>query len=122
MNVGNGRKIGRIRAFDNLKGYGFVRLLPKVEREEFINVGLILFSKSAKYLKAKFNIDESRLACYRHELDLDEIKSRSLRFHLRRQGRFGRHGLGRLALPIPMAHGTAQLIDTDFEATCRIKY
>ena len=33
--------------------YAILRLVPKVEREEFINVGVILFSKKENYLKVK---------------------------------------------------------------------
>ena len=31
--------------------YAVIRVLPRVEREEFINVGIILFSKRAKYIR-----------------------------------------------------------------------
>ena len=36
--------------------YAILRLVPKVEREEFINVGVILFSKKEDYLKVKYFI------------------------------------------------------------------
>ena len=36
----------------HLYEYAVIRLVPKVEREEFFNVGIILFSKRAKYIKA----------------------------------------------------------------------
>ncbi len=54
--------------------YAVVRLVPRVEREEFLNVGVILFCKQASFLRAAFELDEKRLACFSSELTLDEIK------------------------------------------------
>ena len=34
----------------HLYEYAVIRLVPKVEREEFFYVGIILFSKRAKYI------------------------------------------------------------------------
>ena len=42
----------------HLYEYAVIRLVPKVEREEFFNVGIILFSKRAKYIKALYKVDE----------------------------------------------------------------
>ncbi len=36
----------------HLYEYATIRFVPKVEREEFINVGIVLFSKRCKYLKS----------------------------------------------------------------------
>lgn len=41
---------------DKLYEYAVIRLVPKVEREEFFNIGLILFSKKEKYIRIAFNI------------------------------------------------------------------
>lgn len=57
----------------HLYEYAVIRLVPKVEREEFLNVGIILFSKQSKYLKALFEVDEKRLAIFCEELDKDEL-------------------------------------------------
>ena len=35
----------------NLYEYAVIRVVPRVEREEFLNVGVILFCKKAKYIK-----------------------------------------------------------------------
>ena len=42
----------------HLYEYAVIRLVPRVEREEFFNVGIILFSKRAKYIKALYKVDE----------------------------------------------------------------
>jgi hypothetical protein len=57
----------------HLYEYAVIRLVPKVEREEFLNVGIILFSKQAGFLKALFEVDEARLRVFCKELDRDEL-------------------------------------------------
>ena len=59
----------------HLYEYAVIRLVPKVEREEFLNVGIIVFSKQGKYLKALFQVDEERLRVFCKDLDKDEICS-----------------------------------------------
>ncbi len=41
--------------------YAVVRVVPYVEREEFINAGIILFCRPARYLGAKVELDHERL-------------------------------------------------------------
>lgn len=55
--------------------YAILRLVPKVERGEFINIGVILFSKKENYLKVKYFINSERVNAFCHELDLDFIDS-----------------------------------------------
>lgn len=40
----------------HLYEYAVIRLVPRVEREEFFNVGIILFSKRAKYILSLIHI------------------------------------------------------------------
>lgn len=53
--------------------YAVIRVVPRVEREEFINVGVILFSKKAKFLKALYHVDENKLRLFATELDCDTL-------------------------------------------------
>lgn len=53
--------------------YAFIRFVPKVEREEFLNVGVIVFCKSKKYLDVKYHIDEARLSAFSPDVDLVEL-------------------------------------------------
>ncbi len=53
--------------------YAVIRLVPKVEREEFLNIGIILFSKRKKYLGIKYNIDTTRLHAFSADIDTDMI-------------------------------------------------
>jgi len=54
--------------------YAVIRVLPKVEREEFINVGIILFSKKAKYIRMMYKLDAARLNTFSTELDIDLLE------------------------------------------------
>lgn len=54
--------------------YAVIRLVPKVEREEFLNVGVILFSKQAKYIKVLFKLDPERLKAFDCELEIEEVE------------------------------------------------
>jgi hypothetical protein len=47
----------RRHAFD----YAVVRIVPRVERGEFVNAGVILFCSSAAYLNARIELDHARL-------------------------------------------------------------
>jgi len=55
--------------------YAIIRLVPRVEREEFFNIGVILFSKRKKFLGVKFKVDVNKLNAFSCELDLDAINS-----------------------------------------------
>lgn len=57
----------------HLYEYAVIRVVPRVEREEFINVGLIMFSKREKYLKARYLVDIDKLRLFSSELDIDSL-------------------------------------------------
>jgi hypothetical protein len=42
--------------------YAVIRLVPRVEREEFVNAGVILFSLESRFLKAQVHFDSERLS------------------------------------------------------------
>lgn len=50
-----------------------IRLVPKVEREEFFNVGVILFSKKAHYIKSICRVDEKKMQLYVSEVDREQV-------------------------------------------------
>jgi len=54
--------------------YALIRVLPRVEREEFINVGIILFSKRAKYIRMLWKLDAERLSAFSTELEFDLLE------------------------------------------------
>ncbi|NDW09754.1 DUF3037 domain-containing protein [Dysgonomonas sp. 520] len=59
----------------HLYEYAVVRLVPKVEREEFMNVGLILFSKRVGFIKMLYEVDKEKLKVFSPDTDLDEVYS-----------------------------------------------
>jgi hypothetical protein len=58
----------------NLFEYAVIRVVPRVEREEFMNVGVVLYCAKQKFLKAKFDVDDERLKAFSAELDITEVK------------------------------------------------
>ena len=54
--------------------YAVIRVVPRVEREEFINVGIILFSKRKKFLRAKYMLHEAKLKMLFPEIDIGVIR------------------------------------------------
>ena len=57
----------------HLYEYAVIRFVPRVEREEFINVGLIMFSKRARFIKARYQVAEKKLCLFSSELDMDSL-------------------------------------------------
>jgi hypothetical protein len=55
--------------------YAVIRVVPRVEREEFINVGVVLFCKQQRYLETAFHLQENRLHSFCPALDITEIKT-----------------------------------------------
>lgn len=54
--------------------YAVIRVVPRVEREEFLNVGLVLFCKKQRYLQTVFHLDKERLQAFCPSLDVEEIQ------------------------------------------------
>ncbi len=54
--------------------YAVIRVVPRVEREEFINVGVILFCKAEKFLKVNYLLDTNRLLVFAPELDVNAVE------------------------------------------------
>ena len=54
--------------------YAIIRLVPKVEREEFMNIGVIIFSKQKNYVGIKYNIDKEKIASFSGEVDVEMIR------------------------------------------------
>lgn len=55
--------------------YAIIRVVPRVEREEFINAGALLFCPTQDFLKARLELDLSRLAAFAPELDSTAIEA-----------------------------------------------
>ena len=55
--------------------YAIIRVVPKVEREEFFNVGAILFSKQKKFLGIKYFVNPDKLKAFSPEIELEVLNN-----------------------------------------------
>jgi hypothetical protein len=55
--------------------YVVLRCVPRVDRGEFVNVGVVLFAQSADVLEVATHVDESRLRALDASLDLDAVRA-----------------------------------------------
>ena len=55
--------------------YALIRVVPHVEREEFMNVGVILFCRTERFLDARIMLDEERLRDFAPELDVNTVRA-----------------------------------------------
>lgn len=53
--------------------YAIVRIVPKVEREEFFNVGVLLFCKRKSFLGIKYEIDPQKLEALAPEMEYAQL-------------------------------------------------
>lgn len=54
--------------------YAYIRVVPRVEREEFLNAGIILFARTARFLDARLCFDEQRFSFLFPIVDVKEIR------------------------------------------------
>ncbi len=55
--------------------YAVIRVVPRVEREEFINVGVVLYCAQHKTLEVKYHLPTERLQALAPNLDLQDVES-----------------------------------------------
>jgi hypothetical protein len=55
--------------------YAVLRVVPQVEREEFVNVGVILFCRTLRFLDARIVLDTERLTALAPDLDLAMVQA-----------------------------------------------
>jgi hypothetical protein len=53
--------------------YAVIRVVPRIERGEFVNVGVVLFSSTAGYLGLRVDLDRAALAALDPTLDVDLV-------------------------------------------------
>lgn len=54
--------------------YAVIRVVPRVEREEFINVGVILSCPAKKFLEARIELNEERLKAFAPQINIEEVR------------------------------------------------
>lgn len=55
--------------------YTVVRVVPHVEREEFVNAGVILFCRQQRFLDCRIELDEARLLALAPDCDIAAVRS-----------------------------------------------
>jgi len=54
--------------------YAVFRIVPRVEREEFINAGVIVYCAEQRFLAARVYVDEARLKALWPDLDINLVR------------------------------------------------
>ena len=54
--------------------YAIIRVVPRVEREELFNVGVLVFSKRKRFIGIKYSIDSNKLDAFKSELNLEQLE------------------------------------------------
>ena len=80
--------------------YAIIRVVPKVEREEFINVGVIVYAKQKRYLGMQYHIDEKRLAAFGEQIDIELITNYLKAWELVCQGGRNSGAIGSLEMHV----------------------
>ncbi|MEO8240196.1 MAG: DUF3037 domain-containing protein [Flavobacterium sp.] len=57
----------------HLYEYAVIRVVPRVEREEFLNIGIILFCKKAKFIKVLSHIDDAKIEALSNDFDIEQL-------------------------------------------------
>ena len=60
---------------DHLYEYAVIRIMPRVEREEFMNVGVIVYCSKQKFLQTMYHSNTNRLEAFCMETDVQEINN-----------------------------------------------
>jgi len=55
--------------------YAVIRVVPRVERAEFVNVGIILWCQDETFLEARIELDEGRLLALAPDLDIAAVRA-----------------------------------------------
>lgn len=76
----------------NLYEYAVIRYVPRVEREEFVNIGLIMMCKRRRWLRCELRIDEDRIRALHPCADVGILR--------RQAALFGRRDVPQPGLPV----------------------
>ena len=78
--------------------YAVLRVVPRVEREEFLNVGVIVYCRAQGFLQTRFELPDARLLTLAPGLDRAELTARLQAFERICQGRPAGGTIGQLPL------------------------
>jgi hypothetical protein len=55
--------------------YAVIRVVPRVDREEFLNVGVIISYPAKDFLEARIELDEARLLAFAPRIDMEAVRA-----------------------------------------------
>lgn len=58
----------------HLYEYSVIRIVPRVEREEFLNVGVVVFCKKEKFLKVRYLLNPAKILMLCSECDIEQLE------------------------------------------------
>lgn len=76
--------------------YAVIRVVPRVEREEFLNAGIVLYCRDRQFLRAKFTIDEPKIRSLCKKIEIEELKEHLDAIERICEGKPGSGPIGRL--------------------------
>jgi hypothetical protein len=76
--------------------YAVIRVVPKVDREEFINAGVIVSCPELSFLEARIKLDEARLLALDPHVDLDLVRKHLASIPIICRGGDGAGSIGQL--------------------------
>jgi hypothetical protein len=83
---------------EHLFEYAVIRVVPKVEREEFINIGVILYCSDQKFLQCILELNEKKLYALCCDIDVEELKAHMKSFEKICNGGNDAGPIGKLSL------------------------
>lgn len=60
---------------NNLFEYAVIRYVPRPDRQEFLNIGVILYCSSKGFLNMRFSVNEKRITSFYEKSDIEELKT-----------------------------------------------
>jgi hypothetical protein len=84
---------------NHLFEYAVVRVVPRVEREEFLNTGVILYCPRQRFLQTMYTLDEKRMGLFCDGIDMDELAAHLRAFELVSMGSEAGGPIARLDMP-----------------------
>jgi len=59
---------------NHLYEYAVIRVVPRVEREEFLNIGIIFFYKKDKFIKVLFHLNKEKIQALSNDFDIEQLE------------------------------------------------
>ena len=60
---------------NHLFEYAVIRIVPRVEREEFVNAGVILYCRDLQFLQIKYTLPDARIKALCDHCDVEELQA-----------------------------------------------